>query len=81
MCGYCRSGTSHDAAERALLEAYAAVGGFRYVEASLALASYAMDPARGRFQQAEVLIDAVLQREPAHPIAQRLRAQLAERRQ
>ena len=69
----------HADAERALLGALAARDRLDYVEANLALAAYAMDPQRARWQQARALLEAVLANDPQNEIALRLHERLGER--
>ena len=59
----------HVEAEQALLDALGSRPALLFDEASLALASYDLDPKRKRYAQAQRLIDHVLGRSPQHPIA------------
>ncbi|MBL8756103.1 MAG: hypothetical protein JNK15_22610 [Planctomycetes bacterium] len=69
----------HVEAEKALLESAEGREALLFDEASLALASYCMDPARRRYDDAERLVNHVLKNQPDHPIGRMLRQQLASR--
>ena len=68
----------HREAEQALLDELGDGDALRLVEANLALASYAMDPARQRFEQARRLVDAALRRVPDHPVGLMLKERLEQ---
>ncbi|MBL8748544.1 MAG: 4Fe-4S binding protein [Planctomycetes bacterium] len=70
----------HADAEAAFLAVLDARGGFSYAESDLILASYFMDPARRRYDEAERLIDAVLARMPDHSQAREMKKFLVQRR-
>ena len=70
----------HADAEAALLDALTDRGWLDFVEGNLALASYAMDPQRRRFDLAQQLLDQVLAGNPEHPIALQMREALQKRR-
>lgn len=68
----------HADAEQSLLAALNARGRLDYVEANLALAAYAMDPQRGRLDQARELVDIVLTQSPEHRVGRMLDARLQQ---
>ena len=69
----------HAEAEAVLLATRDAQGHLVYVEADLSLASYLMDPTRGRYAEAEELVRAVLAKHPDNVVAQQMLAALERR--
>lgn len=70
----------HVEAEAALRRSLDQKGGLRFVEAELSLASYCLDPARRRYDEAERLLRRVLAQYPDHPAARQMLEHLQAQR-